>query len=303
MEPKISILVPIKERSEWIPWVLWNIDKQSLDEPCEIIIADSTPYALKRWPETLPKKGWPIKVIQTDYDISIGGNRQAAQDAAQGEILIYMDSDDWMHPQLFEEHIKALRQGFWSSMGTMQYMLITKTRMRFEHGEFSNQPTITCFATWADKARATIPWPTHSLSEEMEWMRKLFDRIPMDKRKRVPLKLPCLVLIHSTNEWNTAEYRSYEVAYALTSQKLRKRAPISVPQHDWDELWRHLNRIQAIQDKFITDSPKEKLLETIPTRDLYYYRYGYPPNNITYTLVCTPNIDKPKSINYTGVTT
>ena len=87
----------------------------------------------------------------------------------------------------------------------------------------------------------------------------------------------------------TAEYQSYEVAYALTHQKLNKKAPIGVPQTDWNTLWAHLDRIQTIQAKFTTPSPKEKLLKVITKRDFRYYQYGYPPANKTYTEIYHQN--------------
>lgn len=85
---KVSFLCVTENRPEFMPWLLWNYDRQEWPDK-ELIIVDSSPT--------------PFKTKQKDARVvAAAGNvptkRNIALGEASGEYVTWLDDDDWRHP-------------------------------------------------------------------------------------------------------------------------------------------------------------------------------------------------------------
>lgn len=95
MVPKISVIVPVYNVEEYLEECLDSIFEQTLS-PIEVICVDdgstdSSPEILKRYAEKYEN----LRVIRKENG-GLSSARNAGLDAAQGEYLLYIDSDDWL---------------------------------------------------------------------------------------------------------------------------------------------------------------------------------------------------------------
>lgn len=90
-EPLISCLCVTENRLAFMPWLLWNYDRQSWAKR-ELVIVDSstTPYQSDR-PD--------VRVVGAPPGTGVGAKRNLALEHARGIIVTWFDDDDWQHPQ------------------------------------------------------------------------------------------------------------------------------------------------------------------------------------------------------------
>jgi glycosyltransferase involved in cell wall biosynthesis len=87
---KISILTVTHERPEFIPWLLWNFERQIWHDK-ELIVVDSSDA-----PTISDQPG--VTVIHAP-GANVPAKRNIALDAASGDAITWLDDDDWRHPQ------------------------------------------------------------------------------------------------------------------------------------------------------------------------------------------------------------
>ena len=90
-KPLISCLCVTHERPEFMPWLLWNFERQTYPNK-ELIIVDSSerPFARKH-----------ARVIHAP-GANIPKKRNIALTEASGEYITWLDDDDWAHPGRLE---------------------------------------------------------------------------------------------------------------------------------------------------------------------------------------------------------
>jgi len=89
--PLFSCLCVTEDRPAFMPWLLWNFDKQDY-EPRELVVVDSslTPQALPSRPD--------LNVVRCPYGTGVAAKRNLALASARGAFLTWFDDDDWQHP-------------------------------------------------------------------------------------------------------------------------------------------------------------------------------------------------------------
>jgi glycosyltransferase involved in cell wall biosynthesis len=89
---KISFLTVTHERPEFMPWLLFNFERQSHANK-ELIIVDSSAKPCK----PCAAKGKNVTVIHA-AGLNVPAKRNMAMDAAKGDYITWLDDDDWRHP-------------------------------------------------------------------------------------------------------------------------------------------------------------------------------------------------------------
>lgn len=85
---KISVLTVTQDRPEFLPWLLWNYERQKWADK-ELILVDSSKK---------PAKLAGVKVIHAP-GANVPAKRNIALEAAKGDAITWLDDDDWRHPQ------------------------------------------------------------------------------------------------------------------------------------------------------------------------------------------------------------
>jgi hypothetical protein len=103
-EPLVSCLCVTEDRSTFMPWLLWNYDRQTWQRK-ELMILDSSAHPFQ------PKERADIRVISSPHGSSVARKRNRALLEASGEIVAWFDDDDWQHPERLVLLVGALGNG------------------------------------------------------------------------------------------------------------------------------------------------------------------------------------------------
>ncbi len=103
--PLISCLCITEDRPAFMPWLLWNYDRQTWPaRERELVIIDSStaPLAIDRD---------DVRVIHVPHRTGVARKRNLALEHARGDIVAWLDDDDWQHPERLARLARALNDG------------------------------------------------------------------------------------------------------------------------------------------------------------------------------------------------
>ncbi len=101
---KISVIIPVYNSEAYLNDLLYSLTLQTLKD-LEIILIDdaSTDQSLsilKSWQQKFPNR---IHVYQNQVNLGQGTSRNIGLKYAQGEYISFVDSDDYIHPNMYDE--------------------------------------------------------------------------------------------------------------------------------------------------------------------------------------------------------
>ena len=100
----VSCLCVTENRPAFLPWLLWNYDKQGHSRK-ELVIVDSSAEP-SPWPHRAD-----IKVVRCPEGSGVPQKRNLALEAATGDLVTWFDDDDWQHPQKLTILVSAVENG------------------------------------------------------------------------------------------------------------------------------------------------------------------------------------------------
>lgn len=113
MKVKISIIIPVHNEENHLKRCLNSCINQTLEE-IEVIVVDdaSTDQSAEIMRVYEEKYSQKVKCIYLEQNIRQGGARNCAIKCAQGEFVMFVDSDDWILPEMCENlYMEALYSG------------------------------------------------------------------------------------------------------------------------------------------------------------------------------------------------
>lgn len=110
-KPKISVIVPLYKTEAYAETCIRSIMTQSMSEIEIICVDDASPDRVAAVVERLAREDARISLIRHDHNRGLGGARNSGIEAAQGDFIIGVDSDDWIHPGMMERLWVASGQG------------------------------------------------------------------------------------------------------------------------------------------------------------------------------------------------
>ena len=99
---KISIVVPVFNSEKYLPHCLDSLVKQSLRAIEIILVNDASTDSSKSICDKYAQSDNRIILINNKQNIGQGASRQIGIEAAQGEYIGFVDSDDWVSLDFFE---------------------------------------------------------------------------------------------------------------------------------------------------------------------------------------------------------
>lgn len=114
MQKTVSVIVPVYNRSNILPECLKNLISQTLSN-MEIILVndastDNTLSVIKQYESQYPEH---IRVIDSLQNLGPGGARNLGIEAATGEFIGFVDSDDIADPSMYEKlYQTAIASGY-----------------------------------------------------------------------------------------------------------------------------------------------------------------------------------------------
>jgi hypothetical protein len=98
--PSISCLCVTQDRHAFLPWLMWNYQKQ--DYPArELVIVDGSVDPFR-------PPAPDVRVVTCGPRATVAEKRNIAVDAARGAIVTWFDDDDWQHPRKLSQLVAAL---------------------------------------------------------------------------------------------------------------------------------------------------------------------------------------------------
>lgn len=102
--PLVSCLCVTEGRTAFMPWLLWNYDRQRWPRR-ELVVIDSSPR-----PVQVPDRP-DIRVVAAPPGTGVTAKRNQALAEANGEIIAWVDDDDWQHPDRLAVLVDAMAGG------------------------------------------------------------------------------------------------------------------------------------------------------------------------------------------------
>lgn len=107
--PLISIIVPIYNVEQYLERCIRSIVNQTYSNLEIILVDDGSPDNCPQICDEWAKKDSRIKVIHKENG-GLSDARNAGMQIATGDLIGFVDSDDWIHPQMYEKLFVSMEQ-------------------------------------------------------------------------------------------------------------------------------------------------------------------------------------------------
>lgn len=107
--PELSIIVPVYKVEKYLPRCIDSILAQTFGDFELILIDDGSPDGCGRICDEYAQKDKRIVAIH-QKNMGVSAARNAGLDIAHGRYIGFVDSDDWIEPQMYEVMMDAIRE-------------------------------------------------------------------------------------------------------------------------------------------------------------------------------------------------
>lgn len=214
--PNVSICTPTFNRRPFIPYLIKSYKDQTYPKnKMEWIIIDDGSDKIKDLVENIEG----VQYYSYDKKMTIGKKRNLLNEKSTGEIIIYMDDDDYYPPTRVEHAVKELIKDKSKLIAASSEMFIyfNKIKKLYKFGPYNkNHGTAATFAFRKELLKQTKFNDNASLSEEKEFLKNYsIPMIQLDPRQTI------LVFSHLHNTFDKNEL-------LLNKNELVKESKISL---------------------------------------------------------------------------
>ena len=107
--PLISVIVPVYNTEQYLAKCVESIQNQTYPNIEIILVDDESPDGSPKLCDELAEKDGKIKVIH-QKNRGLGGARNSGKHASHGEYIAFVDSDDYIEPDMYEKMYQALQK-------------------------------------------------------------------------------------------------------------------------------------------------------------------------------------------------
>lgn len=107
--PRLSIIVPVYQAKEYLEKCINSILEQSFVDFELILVDDGSDDGCERICNDYAKKDERVKIIRQENQ-GVSSARNTGLDYATGKYIAFVDADDWVEKDLFEECIKVIEE-------------------------------------------------------------------------------------------------------------------------------------------------------------------------------------------------
>ena len=120
--PKLSIIVPVYNVEKYLPTCIECILNQTFLDYELILIDDGSPDRCGKICDEYVQKDNRIQVLHQE-NAGVSAARNAGMKIAKGELLSFVDADDFLHPQMYEMMITAMAESG-SDIGVCEFRFV-----------------------------------------------------------------------------------------------------------------------------------------------------------------------------------
>ena len=107
--PRISVIVPVYNVAAWLPRCVDSILAQTCENLEILLVDDGSADDSGRICDAYAEKDPRIRVIHKENG-GLSSARNAGLDLASGEYIGFVDSDDWIEPEMYAEMLSLLKK-------------------------------------------------------------------------------------------------------------------------------------------------------------------------------------------------
>lgn len=112
MKYKVSLIIPVYNMEKYIEKCLLSVSKQTFDSFEAIIVNDGSKDSSQKIIDEFTKKYPKIFKSYIKENGGLSDARNYGISKANGEYLMFLDSDDWIEKEMIEEMYKKAEEGF-----------------------------------------------------------------------------------------------------------------------------------------------------------------------------------------------
>ena len=129
--PAVSVIVPVYKVERWLPRCLDSLLAQTCPDWEAICVDDGSPDGCGAILDEYAAKDARFRVIHKE-NAGVSAARNLALEQARGEFLLFVDSDDFIHPQLMEICLTLIRRDE-SDLVAFTYDRKYRTKLTIRH--------------------------------------------------------------------------------------------------------------------------------------------------------------------------
>src|SRR3954453_3649613 len=127
--PRVSVVVPIYNVEDYLEECLDSLAAQTFEDLEVVMVDDSSTDGSAAIAESFAARDPRFRVVRRAANGGLSAARNTGIDAATGEFLAFVDSDDLVAPDAYEKLVGALDQtGSDFASGNVHRLLPTRTR-------------------------------------------------------------------------------------------------------------------------------------------------------------------------------
>jgi hypothetical protein len=170
-KPFVSICTPTFNRRPFIPIMIKCFENQTYSkDKIEWIIVDDGTDKIEDLVSHIPQ----VKYFKYDEKLSLGKKRNITNEKAKGDIIIYMDDDDYYPPERISHAVSTLQKNpkaLCAGSSTM-YIYFKHIEKMYQFGPYSpNHATAATFAFRKELLQKTRFEETASVAEEKKFLK------------------------------------------------------------------------------------------------------------------------------------
>lgn len=199
--PTVTVCTPTYNRFPFIPTLLEMFRNQDYPKSrLQWVIVDDGNYKIRNILQSAPDLLPNIKYISLEKKLSLGAKRNLMHKHADGDILVYMDDDDYYPPDRVSYAVSMLtsKPGILVSGSTELYMYFDHIKKMYKSGPFhSNHATAGTFAFKRELLSHTRYDDSDNIAEEKTFLKNYtIPLIQLDPLKTI------LVFPHDRNTFD-----------------------------------------------------------------------------------------------------
>jgi len=195
--PFVSVCTPTFNRRPFIPYIINIFEQQTYPKDrMEWIVIDDGTDPVGDLFENVPQ----VKYIRCEEKMTLGKKRNMMHDHAKGEILVYMDDDDYYPPERVEHAVETLKKNpnAMAAGSSKIYIYFKHNKTMYTFGPYGpNHATAGTFAFRRELLKTTRYEDTAAIAEEKVFLKNYtVPFVQLDPRKTI------LVFSHDHNTFD-----------------------------------------------------------------------------------------------------
>ena len=199
-QPFISICTPTFNRRPFIPMIIKCFENQTYPkDKMEWIIVDDGTDKIEDLVAHIPQ----VKYFRYEEKLSLGKKRNITNEKTKGDIIIYMDDDDYYPPERVSHAVETLRKNpkALCAGSSIMYIYFKHIEKMYQFGPYGpNHATAATFAFRKELLTQTKFDETASVAEEKKFLKDYtIPFVQLDPKKSI------LVFSHNHNSFDKKE--------------------------------------------------------------------------------------------------